>query len=223
MRSYYYFSEICICRYLLNQLGAEEAKSSLLLERVDDIKFRIRQSIRLHLYVSQAPCGDASMTALAMELGESPEALANRPPISCSDCSTVRGRNQLHLFGRLRTKPGRADAETTDCMSCSDKLALWQRVGLQGALLGRLLDGSVRFHSIVIGDWFDLVALERSFFSRFGQDGNSCDAGRLQLLGTEVPWQFRRQSESDMPANNSLNWFAGEDGVEVLVNGRKVR
>ena len=47
-------------------------------------------------------------------------------------CARVRER-VCQVEGVLRTKPGRG--ERTACMSCSDKIARWNALGLQGGLL----------------------------------------------------------------------------------------
>jgi tRNA-specific adenosine deaminase 1 len=82
-----------------------------------------------------------------------------------------RGRDNYSLLGVLRTKPGRADSPQTLSMSCSDKIARWNAVGIQGAL------GSAFFHpiyltKIIIGevpqDLHDAVKsdCERAFWGR---------------------------------------------------------
>ena len=76
-----------------------------------------------------------------------------------------RGRSDYEAVGVLRTKPGRADSEPTLSMSCSDKIALWNVIGLQSALLSELIE-PIYLSSIVIGDLFDHNSLARAFYGR---------------------------------------------------------
>lgn len=50
--------------------------------------------------------------------------------------------------GCLRRKPGKGDA--TLSMSCSDKIARWACLGVQGALLSGLLSAPLHLSSITI-------------------------------------------------------------------------
>ncbi|GAA5838154.1 hypothetical protein JCM9279_004141 [Rhodotorula babjevae] len=62
-----------------------------------------------------------------------------------------RGRASYSTFSILRTKPGRADSPPTTSHSCSDKLALWGLVGLQGALLAQAGVRRVPLEVLVVG------------------------------------------------------------------------
>ena len=64
---------------------------------------------------------------------------------------TLRGRNGYESLGALRTKPGRADSIPSICMSCSDKIASWSTLGMQGALLAGCFDPVWIGHVVVGG------------------------------------------------------------------------
>ncbi len=85
-----------------------------------------------------------------------------------------RGREGYARLGVLRTKPGRADAPRVLSMSCSDKIARWSVLGIQGALASLVL-APVYIHAIVLGEvdrsMRELVLMDcdRAFYNRLGR------------------------------------------------------
>lgn len=108
--------------------------------------FILRPDVRIYLFSTEAPCGDASMGLLIESTVQThgdatawpePEprsiSTSDPPPEPQLDTSTypptappLHGRAYFSLLGLVRRKPSRADAEPTLSKSCTDKLTLKQ-------------------------------------------------------------------------------------------------
>lgn len=157
-------------------------KSAYLEETEDSDKLQMKASIRLHLYVSQTPCGFASEYAKKDGKREAVERFAVKQRKSkrvrleaavedTGDLSEDHADEDMHLSGakfvddvvRLSTKPGRGEPSLS--YSCSDKICLWSLLGLQGAALSLLLR-PVYLASIVISGEMDEAVASRALSSR---------------------------------------------------------
>ncbi|KAE9380065.1 hypothetical protein N431DRAFT_432377 [Stipitochalara longipes BDJ] len=108
--------------------------------------FALNDGISLHMYCSEAPCGDASMElTMAAQEDSTPwelPTLSNNipsPPSLSSQPSLLHGRGYFSALGQVRGKPSRPDAPPTLSKSCSDKLALKQSTSLLSSTTSLLI------------------------------------------------------------------------------------
>ncbi|KAI1176491.1 adenosine deaminase/editase [Nemania sp. FL0916] len=119
-----------------------------------------REDVLLHMYCSEAPCGDASMElTIASQEDATPWAIPSPPgtpsvvpttaPPSDLD-TTLPGRGYFSQLGIVRRKPSRGDAPPTLSKSCSDKLSLHQCTSLLSSLTSLLVDPSHAYLTTLI-------------------------------------------------------------------------
>ncbi|CAK9820767.1 tRNA-specific adenosine deaminase 1 [Anthophora plagiata] len=121
-----------------------------------------------------------------------------------------------HVIGPLRTKPGRGNP--TLSLSCSDKMAKWNILGVQGSLLSILIP-PIKMETIVVGgnSPFSLEAMERGLYKRFNEK-----AYNLNIVQSKLSFKQQKNYERKHPCPTSIIWCAVRNrNTEIAVEGRK--
>ncbi|EFE44035.1 tRNA-specific adenosine deaminase, putative [Trichophyton verrucosum HKI 0517] len=159
--------------------------------------FRIKEDVKIWMYCSCAPCGDASME-LCMAAQE--DATPWEPPVpelrnagNPDDQQQVllNGRAHFSILGAVRRKPSRADAESTLSKSCSDKLALKQVASILSFPTSLLLAPTPNAYisNIVLPEEeLSRIGCERSF--------GSGESGRMRPLNGRI-WEVGQKTNEE--------------------------
>ena len=173
--------------YLVSSLGALlHAPQNLGLEQEDDTelifewkerenKVGLKKGYSLALYISDSPCGDASIYRRRVDGQEVEFTGAKRARVDKNnEGDTDKREPHKQTLGVLRTKSGRSDLpekQRSTSMSCSDKICRWMHLGLQGSLLAPFVE-PLYLNRIIVGkdplalDEAQYAALERALLSR---------------------------------------------------------
>ncbi|KAF5542545.1 tRNA-specific adenosine deaminase 1 [Fusarium phyllophilum] len=197
--------------------------------------FEIKEGIKLHMYCSEAPCGDASME-LTMASQEDDSAWETPTPVNAKP----GGDAQISLLGRacfsrtgiVRRKPARGDAPPTLSKSCSDKIALKQCASLLSAITSIFIDPTNAYISSVVlprSQYSDLAC--RRAFSAEGR--MNIVAGKKWLGGysfrefsiatTGLEFEFSKRSvqmrAGEISASNLAATWSRSGFEENLIGG----
>ncbi|KAL6885965.1 adenosine deaminase/editase [Trichoderma evansii] len=199
--------------------------------------FRVKNDVKLHMYCSEAPCGDASMELImAAQEDDSPWQLpsstsADTQPITQESETALPGRAYFSQLGIVRRKPARGDAPPTLSKSCSDKIALKQCTSLLSSLTSLLVNpANAYIDTLVLPEsQYSTVACERAFSpagrmrSLVGKQwGEGYAFKPFKVEATTVEFEFSKRAvqarSSTISASNlAATWSAS--GVEETILG----
>ncbi|PHH63555.1 hypothetical protein CDD81_5742 [Ophiocordyceps australis] len=192
--------------------------------------FKIKPGIRLHMYCSEAPCGDASMELTMAAQRDASAWDLPRDAQSLNPC--LPGRLYFSQLGIVRRKPARGDAPETLSKSCSDKLSLKQCTSLLSSLTSLFIDPT--------NAYIDLLVLPESQHSAQGCQRAFGNTGRMSpltgaawpeayafrpftIVTTTEEFDFSRQAlqarvDAISGSNLSSSWFL-PDITESIIGG----
>ncbi|KHJ34166.1 putative trna-specific adenosine deaminase [Erysiphe necator] len=184
---------------LNNNKNQEKITSKYLRRRTENEKtefhfqpFALRDGLTLHMYCSEAPCGDASMElTMATQIDSTPWEMPSSQPDKLHDnqSSQLQGRSYFSNLGSIRRKPSRPDAPLSQSKSCSDKLTLKQFTSLLSSITSLFISPENMYLTsfVLPTSQYHKVACERAFSA----------TGRLKLLQKQSDIDFGQEISSN--------------------------
>lgn len=142
-------------------------KPEFILEPSDSSgkRFRLKNHLKLHLFITSPPCGDARVFNFNENLKN------NQVPKGVLRCKIEKGQGTVPMPTNYIATWDGILISTQRCtfMSCSDKIALWNVVGIQGSLLSLFLE-PIYIESLVVSNLFRYTHLVRALHGRIDKE-----------------------------------------------------
>ncbi|XP_010360294.1 double-stranded RNA-specific editase B2 [Rhinopithecus roxellana] len=194
----------------------EDSERSIFV-RLKEGGYRLRENILFHLYVSTSPCGDARLHSpheITTDLHSSKHLVRKFRGHLRTKIESGEGTVPVRGPSAVQTWDGVLLGEQLITMSCTDKIARWNVLGLQGALLSHFVE-PVYLQSIVVGSLHHTGHLARVLSHRMegvGQLPASYRHNRPLLSGVS-------DAEARQPGKSppfSVNWVVGSVDLEII-------
>lgn len=211
-----------LCAYFHDQIRrTTDSESTSIFERVCSNgrdMFVLNHEVSFHLFISTAPCGDARVFLSGGDQQASGD-VAHRPSSSYGKlrCKVEAGEGTILSSDTspVQTLDGLAAGQRLHTMSCSDKVARWNSLGVQGCLLSDILLQPIYFDTVTIGDMFQYEHMYRALYDRL----SSIYLPRPFLQNKPFVAKSKPVPE-ELIASRSLSsatdWFLPADRPEVI-------
>ncbi|XP_013117971.2 double-stranded RNA-specific editase Adar-like [Stomoxys calcitrans] len=215
-------SRRCFMKFVYSQLelhfSQATANQSIFVRnhRNAQYPYKLKPGIHFHLYINTAPCGDARIFSphqKASSIDNHPNRKARgqlRTKIESGE-----GTIPVKTSVGIQTWDGVLEGQRLRTMSCSDKIARWNIVGIQGALLSRIIE-PVYLHSIVLGSLLHPEHMYRAICGRIESSIQNLPPPyhlNKPLLAQLTSSELRNQAKAP---NFGINWTIGDTEVEVV-------
>ncbi|CAH1252744.1 ADARB2 [Branchiostoma lanceolatum] len=211
-----------LLRYLYSQLDLflqpdrKTRKESIFERKKNGKGYRLKDDVKFHLYISTSPCGDARIFCPHETDAEAADPHPNRKARGQLRTKIESGEGTIPVqsSSSIQTWDGVLQGERLLTMSCSDKIARWNVLGIQGALLSYFVE-PIYLSSIVLGSLYHGDHLSRAAYQRLGELQQLPHGYRLNrpLLSGISNAESRQPGKAP---NFSVNWTVSDAELEVV-------
>uniref|UniRef100_A0A1B6D181 Double-stranded RNA-specific editase Adar n=1 Tax=Clastoptera arizonana TaxID=38151 RepID=A0A1B6D181_9HEMI len=213
-----------LCLFLYKQLellaNPDSANDSIFEPNVDKGGYKLRDDVKFHLFINTAPCGDSRIFSPHEAECIGDESFDKHPNRNSrgqlrTKIESGEGTIPVKSSAGIQTWDGVLQGQRLLTMSCSDKIARWNVVGVQGSLLTIFIE-PIYLESIVLGSLFNPSHMYRAVCGRIESSVQALPPpyrlNKPQMGVTSSP-EVRQPGKAP---NHSVNWIIGEERVEVI-------